>query len=1231
MQKSKKDRKNTTSGPADTNDVAAGPSVTALGPLAIDSGLNLHDMMTIIYAETIKKRIAGHHIRSMNKFYGEGIKQIVTKLFPCEKPFMKNIRDKTPEDLLINSISFKVDFEDINLTPPMTTSYKSGTVQLQTPNKCRLKNLTYSAQMYIDATVTAVATYKDGTQKERKASIKNHRIASIPCMVGSKLCVTHNASRETLKALEEDPEDTQGYFIVRGMEWAVDNIESTPNNSFSVFKNMYSNEIARGYFLSKPGDHFENSYQVVLRLLNNGAITIQLPSSGGKEDVVVPFYLIFRALGMTRDQEIVSNITYGFGEDLVTRDLLRILNKAFTADAGEYEPIRKSTNPADILTFMAHRMIKVENPTLVDKDINIQKFLVETVLKRLDKFIFPHIGSGASTRIAKLRFMGHLINKLICVSLGILEPTDRDSYANKRLFSAGTSLSKSFKSHFNIVASVEIIKQLTRDFKSSSFSQVQLAESVKGAIKADDLEKSLMQAITSGNKTINIKRNEVSNRVSSELLNRKNDMNTKSVANQINTPDTTASKQNERADEMRRVHPSYLGYVDVSASADSGEKVGTSKQMASSASICNASSSWILKNILAEDKDIVPNVAPEVISAQKMSKVFVNGDWIGCCKQPHLLAYKYRQARRQGKIHHLTTIVCHISIREVYFWVDVGRIQRPLVIVYNNLQEYIEAKRQGKAIPFRQGIKLTKQHIIDLQARKITMKDLVKQEVIEYIAPGEQENCYLAMNITVLREHAGDITYRYTHVDIDQAIFGYVTLASPMGNHSNATRITYYTNHRKQSTGWFVLNYPHRIDKLTTFQHYCERPLVSTFSDAITYPNGQNCIVALIIHGGQNQEDSILVNQNSIDCGMFNASYYNYQMSELDKGEQFGNPDPLRTVDTKKDRVYEFIENDFIKKGTIVRQNYVLAIKVAKITKPKDDYIYMDKSITYTKEEPAYIERIILTRNAEDMPVVKIKYRTNRPLGIGDKMSSRSGNKGIVSDMNSRQDMIYLENGLIPDLYVNVHSIPTRMAVNQVIECLMGMLCAAKGCFMNATSFVPVDVDGIIKELKKYDIHGGYRRAYNGDTGEWLTALVFAGPTTYQRLTKYVADSQYAIQEGPTNAITRQPVDGRGNNGGIKLGEMEAQVLFCAGVSRFMQDKWTLNSDGYHKYVCRRCSNDAIVNEKDGMYKCKYCEEMADIAQVATTWSANIYKHIVNGMNVKLKYELEPYTYSRPE
>lgn len=825
----------------------------------IDDDISAGDMMSLIYAEIHRKKIAGHHIDSMNSFYKVGIKQIATKVFVVEGR-QKNQRDKTEEDRDIAEITFRVEFTDINLTPPTTVKYKSGSVQMLTPGMARTKNLTYSAQMFIDAQISATAIYKDGTTKTRTKEIKNLRIASIPCEVGTELCNTYNCSKETLKALEEDPQSPGGYFIIKGFEWTIDNLENITNNTFHVHKNMYMNEIARGTFLSKPGDAFENSYQVILRYLNSGAITVEI-TTNKFDKFEIPYYLIFRALGMTRDKDIVNNIVYGVNnDDPVTKSMLKILGKAFEVDDGKFGPIRKSTNPTEIVQFIAQRITENANTSAAKKDDNIAKYLNNNILTIIDRYIFPHIGTGIEHRIKKLRFFGHLINKLLCVFMGVLEATDRDSYKNKRVFAAGTSMAKAFKTDFNFAIVQEVKKRLLKDFKITPFSQVQLDESVKAAINSDDLERLLTQAITTGNKTITVKRNEITNRISSQTLYHKNDLNVKSTLGTINTPNTTASKQNERADEMRRVHPTYLGYVDISQSADTGEKVGMTKQMACTASVCGASSSFVLKRILQDDPNILQldDIDPEQITEEKLAKVFVNGDWIGCCRKAHDLVRIYRTKRRYEDIHFLTTIVWEPLIREVYFWTDVGRLMRPLVIVYNNIQEYIENWRHGdKTVKFKQWIKLTKKHILGLQSRKITMDDLRRERVIEYISPEEQENTYISPNIDNLREFVNDLRHMYTHCDIDQAIFGVVTLAAPMANHSNAVRNTMYTNHRKQSSGWFALNYPYRIDKNTTLQHYCERPLISVFSDALTYPNGQNTIVALALHGGELMPQSI--------------------------------------------------------------------------------------------------------------------------------------------------------------------------------------------------------------------------------------------------------------------------------------------------------------------------------------------------------------------------------------
>ena len=1195
----------------------------------IDDTLSTRDMLTLIRAETIQKRTAGHHIDSMNSFIEVGIKQIVTNVFTVEGR-VKNKRDKTEEDRSISDITFKVDFKDINLTPPMTVIDKSMQPQMLTPNIARLCNLTYSAVIHVDAEINATAIYKDGTSKTVTSVIKDHRIGSIPCMVGSSLCHVNQdkCDRETRKALEEDPNDPGGYFIINGGEWTVDCLENLTNNTFHVHRNMYMNEIVRGQFLSKPGDHFENSYQVILRYLNNGAITLEITTTKANK-FEIPYYLIFRALGMTRDRDIVNHICYGVdNRDTVTQYILEVLSRAFEVSDKSFDPVRQSTDSTEIIQFIAKRITEGANTIAAQKDDNIAKYLNNVFLNLVDRYIFPHIGTGVEHRIIKLRFLGHLINKLIRVEMGEIPETSRDSLARKRVIPAGYGLGKTFKTDFNFAIVQEIKKRIIKDLKYTPFSQVHLAESAKDATATDNLEKWLIQAITTGNKTITVKRNEITNRIASQTLQRKNDVNVISTLNSVNAPNATASKQNERADEMRRVHHAQIGYYDVSQSPDTGEGVGMDKQLGCMASVCGATSSYELTRKLLRDGHIIrlESVEPEMITCDKLTKVFVNGGWIGCCQRGHDVVAHYRHARRHGEIHHLTTIVWELLIREIYFWVDFGRLQRPLIIVYNNLKAYVKAWRSGdRSVQFKQWIKLTRDHIDGLRRGLISMNDLRVARVIEYIAPEEQENAYIAENINVLRARSTDITHTYTHCDIEQAVLGLVTLACPRPNHSNTTRNTYYTNHRKQSAGWFCLSSPFRVDKGTVFQHYCERPLVSVLSDSITYPNGHNRIVALIIHDGNNIEDGIDSCKSSEELGSFNASYYTYERVELDKNEKFGNPDYARTIDIKKGAIYEFVENGIIREGTRVKKDYVLVVKSMKIPKPVDQYLYIDRSVVYKRDEPVIVERVIPPRKFGENKVVKVKMRADRPLIIGDKLSSRTGNKGIKTNSRSRCDMPYCEDGLTPDDLVNAHSIPSRMAINQLIECATGNLAAMRGAHIDATAFSDLDMDSIIDELRGHGIdYGGHRRMYNGKTGEWLDTLIFIGPTTYQRPEKFVKDEKYHIRWGPTAALTHQPLDGKSQDGGLRLGEMESWVLTGQGACRVMHNKLYEDSDGTDIYICR-CGNRAIVNQKKNMYKCRTCGDKADITRVSSSWVANMFFNEMSAMNVKMKFDLEPY------
>jgi DNA-directed RNA polymerase subunit B len=383
-----------------------------------------------------------------------------------------------------------------------------------------------------------------------------------------------------------------------------------------------------------------------------------------------------------------------------------------------------------------------------------------------------------------------------------------------------------------------------------SFSQVDLSSSVKSSVYGADFERSIMQTITSGNKAqITVNKKARTNRLSSQLLDRKNQIAVYSTLRQVTTTSTESSKQSERANEMRRVHMSFLGYICIIHSPD-GEKVGINKQLTLFASILGATSSEVIKDTLLNDKEVIAlsNVSTDMIHQQKLTNIYVNGEWIGCSKNVLQLVKKYRAMRRKFEINPLTTIYWDNTQNEAYFWVDVGRVVRPLMIVYNNQKN--PEKFSSKSSKFEQGIAVSQNIIDGLKAKTIGVEYLLKHNIIEYITPEEQENYYLCPFFDQLRDDKHNELHEYTHCDIPQAILGITALTSPYANHNQTPRITFQTSQCKQTCGVFTLNWPYRCDKDTFLQYTCETPLVKTVASKYIFPNGSNAIVAIACYSG---------------------------------------------------------------------------------------------------------------------------------------------------------------------------------------------------------------------------------------------------------------------------------------------------------------------------------------------------------------------------------------------
>ncbi len=1211
---------------------------------AIDPKLTLVNLVTLPVAELSQRGMVDHHLSSMNTFLREGMEQIVKSLYSLTI-YIQNARTKTIEDQSIEAINITVRFSDVHVGMP-TTYTKNGAAQRLTPALARIAQETLRNPVNVTVKVTATATTKEGDTIVREAEVPNMFVGCIPTLVKSQGCYTGLADRETLKLMEEDPRDPGGYGIFSGLERAFDSPENITNNMPHIHKVAYKNEVCRVDFISKPGDSFENSARCLIRLYNNGSITVEL-TTGKFEKLEIPFYVMFRALGMTSDLDIADSIMFGVNRDDRVSCLMReALERAFNAPDETFAPIRKTTVPTAVVQFLAQCIVKLSNPSAARKEDEILKYLNASVLDMIDKYFFPHIGLAGKNRIKKLRYFGFLIHKMLLVHFGIVEPTNRDDYDGKRVLPAGIAMAKSVKQQWNFAVGQPIKQGLIKAFKGSPFSEVKLASTITDSVNSEDLLDLLTRSVVSGTGEVTIKRRVVRSHISSQHMIRKNDVAVFSVLRSFTITNLGVSKQTERAEAMRGVVPSHELFIDTAQSPET-VMVGTVKQEGIACSISEACSSSVLKDTLARDPDIIPfdDVVPSEVYARQLSIVFVQGDMVGYTDNTARVRDKYTRLRRQGDpgVNRRVTIAWSPTVREIHFWTDVGRPMVPLVIVYNNLAAYKRARLAGRPIEFCQWIRLTIDHINDLQHKRTTMKDLEAAGVIEYIAPSEVRNAYVALNINVLRDAAHDVCNRYTHMGIEQAALGIVSLCSPFNTHASATRNTYFTCQRKSGLGWPCLNFPFRNDKLVPFQHTPQKPLVSTIADAFVLPAGHVAMCVLALGDGSTQEDSLGLNQNSVDTGMLHASLYSCEKIELESGEILGNPHPTKTLDVKKNADFsDLVDGKFIRVGAKVREGTVLVSKVAKIPgasgpKSTEEFLYTDRSAVYKKKETVYVERVIPLPSADNATKILIKTREDKPFSRGDKGFSRTGNKGIGSSLRPRIDLPFSARGVTPDIICSIHSMPTRMALNQKSEMKVGQDALRRGIYYDATAFCPSPSMEFLAQDSPADLEAfingaettfkGCTRMFNGVTGLWYDALLFMGPTVYIRHNKFIDDNKYAILSGPPDPLTRQARDGKSNQGGIKFGEMEKNAKAIHGGMGSLCEKIYTNADGCELHMCAVCGDMAVVNHKSSLYYCRKCDDAADIRTVDSCWASNLFMAEVAAMGVKQTFELTKHTW----
>ena len=433
----------------------------------------------------------------------------------------------------------------------------------------------------------------------------------------------------------------------------------------------------------------------------------------------------------------------------------------------------------------------------------------------------------------------------------------------------------------------------------------------------------------------------------------------------------------------------------------------------------------------------------------------------------------------------------------------------------------------------------------------------------------------------------------------------------------------------KQAIGIYVTNYQRRMDKTAYVLTYPHRPLVDTrlmqMIQLAEIPSGAPLIVAIMSYTGYNQEDSVLVNQGAIDRGMFSATIYHTEKDEDKKingdEEVRCHPDPSKTKGMKFGNYDKLNQRGVMPANTFIENRDIIMGKVIPIKDNRNDPTklvkYEDISRVYHTPEECYVDKSYIDSNGEGYCFCKVRIRAFRKPVIGDKVSSRMGQKGTIGNIIPERDMPFTKDGIRPDIIINPHAIPSRMTIGQLKETLLGKVLVNLGLFGDGTSFGEYDIKDISKELLKVGFEmNGNELLYNGLTGEQIKSDIFIGPVFYQRLKHMVADKQHSRSIGPMVNFTHQPAEGRSRDGGLRFGEMERDAMVGHGASRFTKGRMYDCSDKYEVHVCRKCGIIASYNDERSIHFCKTCDNRSDFALVQIPYACKLLFQELATMNV---------------
>ena len=1090
------------------------------------------------------KGLVKQHLDSFNYFVDTDLKKII-------KANQLILSDVDPE--------FYLKYVDIRVGKKSSSSTKD---YLTPPHECRLRDMTYSAPIYVDI---------EYTRGRNIIMHKDVEIGRMPIMLRSNKCILYDADESKMAKLNECPLDPGGYFIVNGTEKVILVQEQLSKNRIIVEADEKKG-IVQASVTSSTHERKSKTYVIT----KNGKIYLKHNSIAEE----IPIAIVLKACGILSDLEIMQLVC---GNDSSYQDI-------FAVNLEE-------SSKLDIYTQQqALEYIGAKVKTMRRQKLTILQEGIEAIATT----VIAHLTVEALDFREKALYIAMMTRRVVMAMYNPKMIDDRDYVGNKRLELAGQLISLLFEDlfkKFNNDFKLSIDKVLKKPNRAMEYDAL-----LSINVHSNNITSGLNRAISTGNWSL--KRFKMERAGVTHVLSRLSYISALGMMTRI----SSQFEKSRKVSGPRALQPSQFGML-CTADTPEGEACGLVKNLALMTHITTDDEEEPIKKLCyvlgVEDITLIDSA-----SLHLNYGVYLNGTLIGSIRFPTKFVTQFRHLRRTGKVSEFISIYSNSHQMAVHIATDGGRICRPLIIVS-------DGQSRVKDI-----------HLRKLLDGGLDFDDFLKLGLVEYLDVNEENDSYIAL-------YEKDIVPSMTHLEIEPfTILGAVAGLIPYPHHNQSPRNTYQCAMGKQAIGAIAYNQFKRIDTLLYLMTYPQQPMVKTKTiELIDYdklPAGQNATVAVMSYSGYDIEDALVLNKSSIDRGFGRCEtrrktttvlkrYANHTQDIIGGMRVDENGDPIWQ--------HQSLGPDGLGEVGMKVQSGQIYINKSVPTNSGDapnpnnvnvQTQYREAPVIYRGPEPSHIDQVMMSVSDNDQALIKVLLRQNRRPELGDKFSSRHGQKGVCGIIVKQEDMPFNDQGIVPDIIMNPHGFPSRMTVGKMIELISGKAGVLNGTLEYGTCFGGSKLEDMSKILVDQGFnYSGKDMLYSGITGECLQAYIFFGPIYYQKLKHMVLDKMHARARGPRAVLTRQPTEGRSRDGGLRLGEMERDCVIAYGASQLLLERLMISSDAFEVDVCDKCG----LMGYSGW--CTTCKSAENIIKMTIPYAAKLLFQELLSMNIAPRLRLE--------